>query len=237
MSITPISTTEVDELAALEFNDSLAIALYRGIVLRHPPSLLSLLVTELGMLGLLVIVLLPMPLIALQTAGLLSTRVTDTIPLLLVLFGFAVALLLIWNRWLWIRAKSMKTLAHLLPEVDRFNRTVHMLIWLEETPGLPPTQPPTPHTVNLDTDETAMRTEAIAWLQTTRDHVVRALRTAHLRRQNPTFRQLDSELGIILETTLTSMMSLEINTADTRYYPIFNDALQINLNLHRLMVR
>jgi len=222
-----ISTNEIEEVTGLDFSDNLAISLYQAIVFKDSRQFSSILFIEFCLFGLLWILFLPISLIALRNTGHLPDRLSTTIPVFLLLTGLVILLFLLWNQHLWKQAKRLKSLAYLLREGDRFNQILQTIHLIDQSQAC----------LSADSadEREQLRAEAIAILQSTKDNLMRSLQAETLIRKSPALFLTDHDLLVMLETTLTKLMPLGIDLDRSAYSLVFNDVLQINLNIQQVL--
>jgi len=118
-----ITPKQLDQLTGLDISETFMGRAYRPSLFRHPRRLLSFLLTELLTLGLILIFCLPIGLVIARNTGVLSGEIQSTAQFLVRMLGISIALFGVWNGYIWLQGKSLKTLAHLLDEVDKYSAT------------------------------------------------------------------------------------------------------------------
>ncbi|MBD2460299.1 hypothetical protein H6G89_04510 [Oscillatoria sp. FACHB-1407] len=219
LSITPL---ELDQIATLSFRDELAIALHRAIVYKSLKPLFSVLMTEFCIVGTVLILVLPISLIVLRR----FQQLLYAMPLLIVLLGVTLVAIAWMNVMLWKRGKHLKTFTQLMAQVQQYNRLVHRVHLIDHWKS----------SSNPCEDHAQSREEAIAALRLTRDNLIHALNTEKFYRMHANW-MAHSDPITPLENNLTILMALGLHASIDEYSHLFNEILQINVNLHREMAK
>jgi hypothetical protein len=221
-----ISSQELDQVINLRFSDELAIALAQAIAHKNLKQLLSVILTEVFILSVLLILLLPISFIVLRRFQLLPNSLPNH-PLYLTLVSVIGLAGLLWivfvgNKILWRRARSLRGLAQLIHQVHQFNRLVNSLLLLGQE-RLPSSTP---------TNRSRHREEVIGALGLTRDTLLNAFSIEKLYRTQPSLVTY-SDTVATLEHHLTTLMTFGLHEAIDEYTPLLDEILQININVHR----
>ena len=137
-----------------------------------------------------------------------------------------IAVAIAWNGYQWQRYKALKTLSHLLDEVDRHNDIVQTIRVMDE---LHLAQSPAAASSMLN------RTEIIAALQATRDSLISALMTERILRCHQTVLQQGRDLMGSIETNLAALQALHVSNQATEYQQFLQEALEIGLAVQQEM--
>lgn len=217
-----ITSNQLEKLTGMDISDAFMGKVYRPSVFRSFRRLLPFLVTEALTLGLILIFCLPIGLVMGRGFGLLTGDAGSTVAFLLVTLSVSVLLFAGWNFYMWRQGKRLKTLAHLLDEVDKHNEIIEALHVMDELGRVNPTAMQL-----LD------RTEVVQALSATRESLINALMTERVLRKHQRFMSRRQELFTNIETNLSTLQTLQINDQANEYGQLLNEALQIGLSIRR----
>lgn len=216
-----ITSRELDKLTGLDISDAFMGRAVRPSLFRHPKRLFSFLVTELLTLGLLLILCLPVALVLARSVG---GNLDRTWQFLLVAVVVAIGLFVLWNGYIWQQGQSLKTLAHLLDQVDQYNEMLEAVHILDEL-----------GTVKHSGVELGDREEVLLALSATRESLICALMTEKILRRHKRFIARRQELFAQIETNLATLQTLQISPQASEYGQLLNQALQIGMSIRREM--
>lgn len=220
-----ITPEEVDEVAGLGLYDQWAIALYQAIALRKASQLGALLLSQLFLLGLTFIFVLPIGLIVLRNWGFIASGSSNLLPILAPLVLGCIALVCLWDGALWYRAIQVKALARLLNEVKKFNQVLQTILVMSQ--------------LDLARQETETedhaRQEILQALTITRESLVNALKVEKILRQQKSLLSRHQEMAIALEENLTTLLSFHQDHPVSDYGRVLNEVLEIGISVHREM--
>jgi hypothetical protein len=213
-----ITSAELDHLTGLEISPVFMGSTIRPSVFRSPPKLLSLLITEGLVVGVCFMMGLGLALVLVrQREGL------HQIGLLLMSIGAIVGVsVVLWHLYQRYRAKTLRTLAHLLEGVDRHNDIIQALQVMEALDAAQAEPAAMPY-----------HPEVIQALQATRDSLVSALMTEKILRQHRLLMHRRQELFTVIETNLTTLRTLQINHQTSEYRQFLQQALEIGMAVHQ----
>jgi hypothetical protein len=217
-----ITQKEVETLTGLEISDTFMGRAYRPSLFRQPKRLLSFLMTEVFTLGLILIFCLPISLIIARNIGGLTGDAGSTLRFLQITLGISIAIAIAWNLFLWQTSKRMKTLAHLLDEVDRHNEIIEAVHIINELGSIKNS------TITLIDQEDVLKA-----LSATRESLTCALMTEKILRKHQRFIARRHELFSSIETNLAALKALQINHQANEYGQLLNEALQIGMNVYQ----
>lgn len=217
-----IASKELDQLTGLDISETFMGRAYRPSLFRSPRRLFSFLVTELLTLGLILIFCLPAGLVIARNTGVLSEDPRSTVQFLLIALSVSIAIFGLWNGYMWQQGKPLKTLAHLLDEVDKHNEIIEAVHVLDEL-----------GTVNPATVELIDRQEVLRALHATRESLTYALMTEKILRKHKRFIARRQDLFAQIETNLATLQTLQVNNEANEYGQLLNDALQIALSVRQ----
>ncbi len=215
-----ITPSQLEKVTGLEVTDILMGKVYRPTVFRSTKRFLSFLLTETLTLGLILIFCLPLSLVIGRGLGILTT--SNTVPFLLTALGIAIALFAIWNGWTWQKGKGLKTLAHLLDEVDKHNEIIDAVHIIDELGA-----------IQNSTIQVIDREEILKALSATRESLLNALMTEKVLRKHQQFMARRQELFANIETNLATLQTLQANQQANEYGQLLNEALQIGMSLRQ----
>jgi hypothetical protein len=221
-----ITPKTLEKLTGLDISDTFMGRVYRPSVFQHRDRTLSFLVTELMTLGLILIFCLPISLVVARGVGQLSGDAGSTFWFLVTTVGLSVAIAIGWNGWMWHKGKSLKVLAHLLDEVDQHNEIIQAVNVIDELGS-----------IKNSTVELIDRPEVINALTATRETLLSGLMTEKILRNNRQLIARRYELFSNIETNITRLQNLQVNSQANEYGQLFNEALRIGLSVQREMER
>lgn len=216
-----ISQRELEQLTGLEISETFIGRAYRPSLFRSPKRLVSFLVTEALTLGLILIFCLPAGLVVARSLGYLSGNASSLL-FLAITIGFSLGLFGLWNGYLAWQSQQLKTLAHLLDEVDKHNEIIEAVSIIDELGAVQPA------TVAL-----LDRQEVLQALRATRESLVCALMTEKILRKHKRFIARRQELFSQIETNLATLQTLQVNNQASEYGQLLNEALQIGMSVRR----
>lgn len=225
-----IASKQLDQITGLDISETFMGRAYRPSLFRHPKRLLSFLVTELLTLGLILIFCLPAGLVIARSTGALSGDPRSTEQFLVATLSVSIALFALWNGYMWQQGKPLKTLAHLLDQVDKHNEIIEAVHILDELSAVnqPMNQP-----VNQPAIELLDREEVLRALNATRESLICALMTEKILRKHKRFIARRQDLFAQIETNLATLQTLQVNSEANEYGQLLNDALQIAMSVRQ----
>jgi len=220
-----ITPDQLERLTGLEVGDVFMGRVCRPSVFRNSRRLLSFLVTELLTLAVILIFCLPLGLVIGRGLNLLSG--SSTVGFVSLMLGISLLIFAVWNGEMWRRAKQLKTLAHLLDQVDRHNEIIRAVQIMDELSAVSPTNTP----------EVIDRAEVLTALRATRESLINGLMTERILRRHQQFMAQRHELFANIETSLITLQHLQIDSQASEYGHLLNEALQIGLSVRRELGR
>lgn len=213
-----ISRDELDHLTGLDIGSVFMGGVIRPSVFRSRRRLLSLLVTELLVVGTCFIIGLGLALVLVR-----QREEFDRLGLLLLGVGGMVGLgAIAWHLYQRHRSKTLGTLAHLLDEVDRHHDIIQALQVMQELAA-----------AKAIDCSSSCRPEVFQALKATRDSLVSALTTEKILRRHQTLIHRKQELSAAIETNLILLQTLQINHQASEYRQFLQEALEIGLSVQR----
>ncbi|MBF2049286.1 MAG: hypothetical protein IGS54_18315 [Elainella sp. C42_A2020_010] len=214
-----ITPHQLEKLTGMEISDTFMGRAYRPTVFHSFHQLLPFLITEALTFGLILVFCLPIGLVIGRGFGLLSGDASNTITFLLVMLSFSGLLFAGWNVYMWWQGKKLRTLAHLLDQVDKHNQIIEAVRIMDELRAVRPTM------------QLLDRTEVLEALAATRETLINALLTEKILRKHQSFIARRQELFATIETNLATLQTLQIDAQASEYGQLLNQALQIGLSL------
>ncbi|NJM85610.1 MAG: hypothetical protein HC839_05810, partial [Leptolyngbyaceae cyanobacterium RM2_2_21] len=191
LSALKITERDLDTFTGLDVGEFTIGWAYRPSALRQS-NLLALLGNQILTFGVIIIFCLPLSLIVARNYG-LGDDLSSAARFLPLALGFAGAIALGWNFYLWGQGRHFITLDRLLTEVDRYHEALTAVSILDELSRINPDQP---HVEN--------RSAVLKALQLTRSSLVCALMTERILRKHQRFIARRQELSINIEQNLAS---------------------------------
>ncbi|MBD2085558.1 hypothetical protein NDI49_15245 [Trichocoleus sp. ST-U3] len=216
---------ELETLVDLDPSTALAIDAYRGFILKNPKQMLSVLLTELFILMLVLIFVMPVSLILLRNAGSLPGNTDGVTRLLIIISSISLLGVLIWNAYFWQQVKQVKSLARLIDKVDKYNRVIQAIALIDELESASRS----PSRCN----SLSTRREVIQALRITKETLSGALQAEMLMKKHRKFLSNHYELFANLEANLTSLLSFSLSDRVDEYSCLLNESLQIGISVHK----
>jgi hypothetical protein len=220
-----ITPTELERITGLDVSSSFVGGIlggaYRPGVFRHPVPFLFLLLTELLVCLLIFIFTLPVDLLTIRNITTTISQPLVIAQFLQITLGMTVLIALVWNISMWIRAKRLALLMHLLDDLDRYHETLDAVNLIDQLESAGNSQ------VNLSN-----RNDVLEALRMTRDSLVAGLMTEKILRESQGLLSRRYDLLTSIETNLTTVRSLEVQHQATEYGRLLNQALQIGISVH-----
>ena len=213
-----ITSNQLERLTGLEVGDIFMGRVCRPSVFRSSRRLISFLATEALTLVVTIIFCLPIGLVIGRGLNLLSGAFS--VRFLGLMLGISLLIFAAWNLEMWRRAKKLKTLAHLLDQVDRHNEIIQAVQIMDELGAVGRTQ-------LID------RPNVLQALSATRESLINGLMTERILRRHQQFMAQQQRLFASIETSLTTLQHLQIDSQATEYGELLNEALQIGLSVRQ----
>lgn len=217
-----LSQKELEHLTGLDISETFMGRAYRPSLFRYPKRLLSFLLSEVLTLGLILVFCLPASLVIARSLGNLSGDAESTMQFLVTTLSVSLGLFGLWNGYMWLQGKNLKTLAHLLDEVDKHNEIIEAVHILDELSS-----------INPSTLELIDRPEVLQALSATRESLVCALMTEKILRKHKRLIARRQDLFDRIETNLATLQTLQVNHDANEYSQLLNEALQIAMSVRQ----
>jgi len=222
-----ITTDDLDTLTGLDISDTFMGRAVRPSVFRAPKRLMSFVLSEIITLGLIVIFCLPASLVIAKSIPGFNDSTPNTIQFLQISIGISLSIFALWNGFIWLRSNALKTLAHLLDDVDKHNEIIDALQVLDELTAVQNTS-----TLGVNsTSPLENRADVLQALSATRESLVCGLMTERVLRKHQRSLARRHDLFTNIETNLATLQSLQLNHAANDYGHLLNDALQIGMSV------
>ncbi|HAA29547.1 MAG TPA: hypothetical protein DCE56_19935 [Cyanobacteria bacterium UBA8553] len=220
-----ITAEEIEDLVDLNPSKTLAVDAYRAFILKRPKSIFSVFLTELFAFCLLLTFVMPISLLLLRNVGKLPEDTAGIIRLSTVILGLCLLSIPIGNIYLWKQAKTVKSLAKLMDEVDKYNGVIQAITLVDE--------------IELAVNSTTQlnhlnnRQEVVTALKVTKDSLISALRVERIIRRHKRFVEGRYELLANIENNLNTLLSFEASNQASEYGRLLNESLQIGMSVHK----
>ena len=221
LEVLQITQRELDTLTGLDISATSMGWAHRSSVYRNPKLLSSFLTTQALTFIVLLIFCVPASLVIVQNFS-QSDDANYALQFLPISFGITGAIALLWNGYLWFRGRQLKTLEHLLDEVDRYQETVMAADILDELGAVKHSK------ITLDN-----RDDVLNALRLTRESLVCALITEKILRKHQRFFARRQEMFGSIERNLSALQALQLNNTANEYGELLNQALQIGASVHQ----
>jgi len=212
-----ITHQELEQLTGLEISDVFLGRAFRPAWGKHK-RFLALLMTELLTFGVILIFTLPITLVLMVYLNGRSIPTNEALRFLPGAFGVAIALLLLWNLYLMLQGRKLKTLAHLIEQVEQHNEMILAVRIIDELSA-----------VNADINKVNDRSEILQALTATRESLIAGLMTEKILRKHQRFIARRHELFAQIETNLATLQKLQVHHQAAEYSALLNEALSIGL--------
>lgn len=220
-----ITERELEKLSGFDVNEVFIGGVFGGVyrpsILQNPKRLAYFCLTEIFVLILTFILTLPIGLLAIRNYANASNDITVISQFLQITSGISLLVFTSWNVYMWVRNKQIKTLLHLVDEIDKYNEVIQAVSILDKLEAVGAQ-------VNL-----INRNEVIEALNVTRDSLVCGLRTEKILRVNRGLLARRYDLFDNIENNLTTLRTLEVNNQANEYGQLLNNALQIGMSVHK----
>jgi hypothetical protein len=221
---------------------------YRLSALQNLKGLITFCLTQVIVFLLVLVFSLPIGLSTLRNVTTGVNQISGMVQFLSLTGGIAIAVMLLWNLYMWLRGKRFRRLMSLLDEVDRYHQVLGAIAVLDHLEAVENNRPASnlPSQAQEDLTATALddsatpdrpilqnRPAALEALRVTRDSLVAGLMTEKILRENHGLLLRRQELIASIETNLATLKTLEVRYQANEYGQILNEALQIGITVHR----
>ncbi|GEM_PF-5852964 len=206
-----------DQYVDLGFKLEFAVDFYRFFKLKNKQCLTSVLITELVLLILISIVILPLCLIIFRNISVFNDTKQFFITILISFFIW-----ILTNFYLLKQLLQIKSLAKLIEEIDQYNKVIqsfNILIQIQS------------NLTNNSADLQQQKT-LIEALKITRNNLINALKVEAIFRQHQKATNPDQLLNK-LEEDFTNLMTFDLHSSFGEYETLLNETLQIGIEIHK----
>lgn len=222
-----LSDREIERLSGLEVNElwvgGLLSGVYRTPLFQDGRRCLWLGFTELVVTALVFMFSLPLGMaITRQVADLHQPPVRTLF--LGTTLGTTLMVMVGWHGYQWRRTAALKSLLHLLNELDHFHQVLVAVDGLDRLAAISPVP-------RMTKDRTAI----LNALQLTRDNLVAGLMTEKILREYRPGRTRQAELLSYIEQNLATLSILEIQDQAQDYRQLMKDTLQIGISVQQAL--
>ena len=222
-----ITQSELDNLWELDLFSSCAIDLNLLLILRQRQYFKSFLFTEISVLFLGLVLFFPLNLIMFRNLAFLSNNTVGFLLILAIAIIFSAALLLLFNYYLWLRAKKLKSLTIVLDKVNQYNQLIDNLQIITQINHLNPTDG-RPNQQNLE-----ISSEVKIALELTKVSLLKSIEIEKVIYSNQQITRDRYQLFANLEDNLIQFLSLPQNNSHNEYQQLLTEAIQIGLSVHQ----
>lgn len=212
-----LSGFDVDEV----FIGGVFGGVYRPSIFQNPKRLAFFCLTEIFVLILTFVFTIPIGLLAIRNLQGTVNELPIAFRFLQVTIGITLILVTAWNIYMGVKVKQIKTLVHLLDEVDKYNEVIRAINILDKLEAVE-------IQVNLTN-----RIEVIRALNLARDSLICGLMTEKVLRDNRVLLARRYDLFINIENNLITLRTLDVNNQVNEYGQLLNNAIQIGMNVHK----
>ena len=205
----------LDNLLDINFITLISLDFYRVFSLRNSRSFFSILITEISLVILIMIIILPISVILDKNYGVLEQNNN----LFLILLFISVTLILLINFYLFKQGQRNQVLAKLINKIEQYNQIIKEIVLVEKI-------------AKVEQEDTEVSSEVLAALSTTKESLINSLEIAimishHHKKLN------NVNLFVNLENNFTSLMTFDFSQQKSNYQELLNDALQIGITAHK----
>lgn len=221
-----ISIKEMERLTGFEVNEIFIGSVLGGVcrpsLFQNPKRLTYFCITEIFILTVTFIFALPFGFLFIRNSQNAITDLNTIFKFLLIPLVITVVVNISWNLYMLLKVRSMRTLANLLDEVDKYNEIIQAIAVLDRIEAIG----------NLQVN-TIYRERACNVLKIARDSLVHGLMTERILRENQSLLARRYDLFANIENNLVTLRTLEINSQASEYAELMNQALQIGVSVYQ----
>jgi hypothetical protein len=219
-----ITEREIEILSGLDVSEVFIGGVFGGVyrfsLFRHPQRLFLFCFTEILVTALTFAFTLPIGLFALRNSSGTINDFSTIMKFLQVTFGLTMILIIGWNLYMIIKAKTLTTLMKLLDEIDNFHDLLQTVVVLERLEKV----------ANSSTN--IIKNDVLEALELIRSSLISGLMAETILRQNRRLLARRNDLLANIENNLGTLQTLVIHQQTTEYGQVLKDALQINVSIH-----
>jgi hypothetical protein len=219
-----ITEKELENLSGFDVGEVFVGGIFGGVyrpsIFRSLKRSLSFWFTEIFVAVLTFIFTIPLGLAVTRDAATTINQMPVILRFLQITLGVTVLVMLSWNLYMWLRVKQLKTLMHLLNEVDQYHQVIGAIDILDRLESVTPI-----NSIN--------RSEVIDALSLARDTLVSGLMTEKILRESRALLSRRSDLLAHIEHNLVTLKTLELQDQSHEYGQLLGEALQIGISVHQ----
>ena len=219
-----ITKTQLEDLLNFNIISNWAIDVSRVILLRNKQYYKSLLFTESGSLFLIYVLFFPITLIILRSLDWLSNNTKGFVLVLLSTSFIYISILVIFNYYLWGKAKKLKVFAILLEKVNQYNNLVDNLKIITQLNDI------SSHSKKLDNSPAEIELKTA--LQLTKNSLIKSLELEEFLNRDRNSPNNPYQLLANLESGLINLSSFSEDNSDS-YQELLSQVIEIGLSVHQ----
>lgn len=228
-----ISQSELDEIFELDILSTWAIDLGRVLILKKSEYRQSLLFTQGSILLTSLLFFCPINLIVFRNLSWLDNNFRGLILVFLSAGILSILLAILFNYYLWQKAKKLKVLATLLAKINQYNHLIDNLQLFAELNILSDQ-----NASNLDNTRNILfnaqsETELKTALGLTRNSLIKSVELEKIINQNQQIKGDRYLLLANLENNLVNFVSLPQETSNDEYQQLLTEVVDIGLSVHQ----
>lgn len=220
-----ITEKEIEILSGLDVSEIFIGGVFGGVyrfsLFLHPSRVFLFCVTEILVTALTFAFTLPIGLFALRNSSGTINDFSTIMKFLQVTLGLTIVLIIGWNLYMIIKAKTLKTLMRLLDEIDNFHDLLQTVVVLERLEKV----------ANSSTN--VIKNDVLEALELIRSSLISGLMAETILRQNRRLLARRNDLLASIENNLGTLQTLVIQQQATDYAEVLKEALQISLSVHQ----
>jgi hypothetical protein len=220
-----ITEKEIEILSGLDVSEIFIGGVFGGVyrfsLFRHPSRVFLFCFTEILVTALTFAFTLPIGLFTLRNSLGTINDFSTIMKFLQVTLGLTTILIIGWNLYMIIKAKTLKTLMRLLDEIDNFHDLLQTVVILERLEKV----------ANSSTN--VIKNDVLEALELIRSSLISGLMAETILRQNRRLLSRRNDLLANIENHLGTLQTLVIDKQTTEYGQILKEALQISVSVHQ----
>ncbi len=221
-----ISESQLENLLNFNLISNWAINISQVFLLRKKIYSKSLLLTETSGFFLIYVLLFPITLIILRNSDFLSNNTKGFILVLLSTGFISLSILVIFNYYLWGKAKKLKILAKLLEKVNEYNNLIENLKLVKKLNNI------SSDDINLKNSPAEIELKSA--LKLTKNSLVKSIELEKIIKLDRNLSDNPYQLLANLESGLVNLSSFSSDNTDS-YQQLLSQTIEIGLSVHQEM--
>lgn len=221
-----ITEKEIEILSGLDVSEIFIGGVFGGVyrfsLFRHPSRVFLFCVTEILVTALTFAFTLPIGLFALRNSSGTINDFSTIMKFLQVTLGLTIILIMGWNLYMIIKAKTLKTLMQLLDEIDNFHDVLQTVVILTQL-----------EMVDNSSGNVMNSNDVLEALELIRSSLISGLMAETILRKSRRLLSRRNDLLANIENNLGTLQTLVIDKQTTEYGQILKEALQISVSVHQ----